>query len=118
MDIGAQENARTFISKMLEKKDYAADTGSDKQLEEYGKACFVLGEDQLGHDLFAHMTEHEFEGHEGCRRICGMTPLGEGPKDYLCTDCRCFLKPQCFNALKNGVWTAGFCDPAHHHIGF
>lgn len=117
MDLGFQEDAKRLISKILDNNDYTEDPGSDEQLEQYGKACFVLGEDHFGHDLFAQMTEHDFEEHMGCAQICGTTPLGKGLKKYFCRDCVSFLKPQCFNALNNGVWTAGFCDPTHRHIG-
>ncbi|KAB2101271.1 hypothetical protein AG0111_0g10635 [Alternaria gaisen] len=116
MNLGSQKEAQIFISKILEDKDYGEEKGSNKQLEEYGKACMILGEYQLGHDLFALMTKHDLDEHEGCERTCGKTLVGVLRPTYLCIDCMCFLKPQCFIALRKQIWIAGFCDPAHRHV--
>ncbi|KAF7676634.1 hypothetical protein GT037_004846 [Alternaria burnsii] len=116
MNLGDREAAERLISKLLENKDYGENIAPDEQLEEYGRACFALGEDQRGHDLFGHVTTHDFAKHEGCQQTCGPELPNAEAVVYLCRDCMCFLKPHCLNALENGVWTAGFCDPDHHRI--
>ena len=64
MNLGSPEQAETLISKLLENNNYDEDTAPDKQLEKHGKACFVLGEHQCGHDLFGHVTKHDFTKHK------------------------------------------------------